>query len=321
MKTSSIDAKSAPIITVIIATYNRAYILGECLESLAAQTASHEIFEVVVVDNNSTDDTETVIAAFYEKIPGLRLIQELRQGAGYARNAGISVARAEWIACLDSDAKAHANWIEIILREISKGNFDCFGGPYLAWHRDRIPPVWFAKEWESSIHDYTFYGVLPEKNFPTSGNCAFKKQLAQSVGEFPVDIGMQGEKCGYGEETKLFVCMHESGARIGSVPDMRIDHCVLPYKYTILWRLHSAYAHGRDTPFVFQEYGTLQKVPRNIWRVGKLFVRAPITLVQGCLNRQHWQRILLDCVAPVLTAVGVLNTNIRFLIRQLVYKK
>lgn len=316
-----IDSKirNTPIITVIIATYNRAYILGECLESLATQTASQETFEVIVVDNNSTDNTEAIVGLFYDKIPGLCFVKESRQGLSYARNTGISIARAEWIACLDSDAKAHANWIEIILREISRDNFDCFGGPYLAWHRDRIPPVWFAKEWESTIHDYKLYRVLPEKIFPTGGSCAFKKKLALAVGEFPVDIGMQGEKCGYGEETKLFVHMCESGARIGSVPDMLIDHCVLPYKYTMAWRLHSAYAHGRDSPLVFQEYCTWRALPRNFARIAKRLFYVPIILVQGCLKGYRWQRIMLDCVTPLLWSFGILRTNI-FLLFSIVKK-
>lgn len=313
--------KNTPTLTVIVATYNRAYILAECLDSLATQTAFQATFEVIVVDNNSTDNTEAVVDLFYDKILGLRFVKESRQGLSYARNTGMSIAKAEWIACLDSDAKAHANWIEIILAEISKDNFDCFGGPYLAWHRTGPPPIWFANDWESTTLDYNFYGVISENNFPTGGNCAFKKQLALTMGKFPVNIGMQGGKCGYGEETKLFVHMCEAGARIGSVPDMLIDHCVLPYKYTLRWRLYSAYAHGRDAPFVFQEFGTWRRLPRNIGRVGKRLVRAPFILAQGCRKGYHWQRLLLDCGEPILSAIGVLKTSILLLVRQVIKKK
>lgn len=60
-------------VSVIIATYNRAHILGECLQSLAEQNVSGDAFEVIVVDNNSTDNTEEVVAAFENRVPGLRL--------------------------------------------------------------------------------------------------------------------------------------------------------------------------------------------------------------------------------------------------------
>lgn len=303
-----------PLVSVIIATYNRAYILGECLESLACQTAAPDLFEVIVVDNNSTDNTAEVVDSFAGKVPQLRLIKEPRLGAGHARNAGIAVARGAWIACLDSDGKACSSWMEIILREIHKGNFDCFGGPYLAWHKYGPAPRWFSHTWETSIAAYAAYGVMPADTYLTSGTCAFSKQLAQSLGGFPTEIGMTGTRCAYGEETKLFKSMREAGARLGCVPDMLIDHCVLPYKYALRWRLASAYAHGRDAPHIFSFPVVWRTLVREGWHLLKAALQSPILVWRAWRQGHAWQRILLDCAGPLLARVGSVTTMVSLLL-------
>lgn len=57
---------------------------------------------------------------------------------------------------------------------------------------------------------------------------------------------MKGKSCGYGEETLLFMKMQQQGFRLGFVPDMKIEHCVLPHKYNLSWQLRSAFSGGRD---------------------------------------------------------------------------
>ena len=290
------------LISVVIATYNRASILGECLTSLTTQSSMD--FEVIVVDNNSTDNTEQIVASFTCDLPHLQMVKSIDQGAGFARNFGIDVARGKWIACLDSDARAHNNWIEVILREIDRDNFDCFGGPYLAWHHYGPPPNWFSAQWENNCSLFTSYGLLPDNIYPTSGSCAFKRDLVIKLGGFPTDIGMKGERCAYGEETKLFRLMRKSGARLGGVPDMQIDHCVLPYKYTLRWRLNSFFARGRDMPMAFGTPLTLKALFGQGRSLLRAFLALP-TLVWRGVNEGHaWQRILLDSVCTVLVPIG-----------------
>lgn len=303
-----------PLVSVIIATYNRAYILSECLESLACQTAAPDLFEVIVVDNNSTDNTAEVVASFADKVPNLRLIKEPSQGLGHARNAGMAAAQGVWVASLDSDAKADKDWVAVILREIVRDNFDCFGGPYRAWHKYGPAPQWFSADWETTVVRYAFYGLLPMDMFPCGGTCAFSKQLAQSLGGFPTEIGMTGTRCAYGEETKLFKRMRETGARLGCVPDMVIDHCVLPYKYALRWRLASAYAHGRDAPHIFSFPVVWRTLAREGWHLLKAALQSPILVWRAWRQGHAWQRILLDCAGPLLARVGSVTTMVSLLL-------
>lgn len=233
-----------PTITVIICTHNRSYILKECLKSIKEQTVSNSLFHVIIVDNNSTDSTQEIAVDFCAQIPNASVIFEPTQGASYARNKGIAEAHSDWIAFLDDDAKAHSDWLATILDTISRDDFDAFGGPYYEWHLFGPAPQWLPPQFET-YEAAQEYGPLEGHNYIPGGNCAFKLSVATSVGNFPKDIGMSGNKCAYGEETFLFNRMRDAGFRLGYVPDMQIDHCVLPYKYGFIWQIKSFYARGQ----------------------------------------------------------------------------
>jgi len=285
-------------ITVIICTYNRAFILSECLGSLCEQVVPAEHYRILVVDNNSTDNTRDMVTQFMDKLTNLLYIFEPRQGLSQARNRGLQEAQTEWVAFLDDDAKASPGWMQNVLNTIDADDFDCFGGPYIAWHRFGPKPTWLEEDFGTYLGPGR-YGVLGEFHIP-GGNCAIKKSLAEAAGCFPDTLGMTGKKCAYGEETLLFLRMRAAGARIGFVPQMKIDHCVLPYKYSLRWRLLSAYAHGRDGFFVYpcsliRAFGRTCKVIS--WLLPKKFI--------WCRRQKlPWQRTLLECFCPVLSAFG-----------------
>jgi glycosyltransferase involved in cell wall biosynthesis len=293
------------VLTVIICTYNRALILGDCLGSLCEQTISAEHFRLLVVDNNSTDNTRDIAAQFMAKLLNLQYILEPAQGLSHARNRGLREARTEWVAFLDDDAKASPGWVQSILNTIEAGDFDCFGGPYVAWHRFGPKPAWVEEDFATYLGPGR-YGELGRFHIP-GGNCAFKKNLAEAAGGFPGGLGMAGKKCAYGEETYLFRKMQENGASMGFVPDMLIEHCVLPYKYTLRWRLLSAYSRGRDGFFSFPFSSV-----RAFLRIGEVFLwHLPHKFVWCRRKKFPWQRTLVECLGPCLSALGALYSAIR----------
>lgn len=284
-----------PNITVIIAAYNRGNILGECLNSLLSQTISNKSFNVIIIDNNSTDNTQEILSTFSRNWPQLKIITECKQGAGHARNTALDIVTTEWVACLDSDGKAHPDWIEKIISEIEKNSFDAFGGPYYAWHFFGPPPQWFPPEF-GTYEAQQSYGLLQGDSYIPGGNCAFKLATAKAVGGFPTDIGgMTGGKCLYGEETLMFNRMREAGFRLGYVPDMKIDHCVLPYKYSFFWQMKSYLARGESNyQITFDHTKVLTTIisigSRFIFSCGKLFIMLAYSLACGW-HPQHRQNI------------------------------
>ena len=284
-----------PQLTVVICTYNRAYILGECLQSLQQQTVPTCFFNVIVADNNSTDNTQALLKDFTHGWPQLKIIVENKQGAGSARNAALKEVTTDWVACLDSDGKAHPNWLAEIFETIKKDDFDAFGGPYYAWHFFGPPPKWFPKKF-GTYEAAQGYGPLQRDSYIPGGSCAFKLSTAKAVGNFPTNIGMTGNKCAYGEETVMFNRMHDAGFRLGYVPNMKIDHCVLPYKYSFIWQMKSFYARGQS----YQEITThgvhwfknlLGIGARLVFSFGKLILLAGNGLVHGWRS-DHQQRVV-----------------------------
>ena len=116
-KTITFDPRRAPIISVVIATYNRASLLRETLDSVVTQTFRD--FEVIVVDDGSTDGTEAVVKSYGEL---LRYIRQENRGPSAARNVGIQNARANWISIQDSDDICSGNHLESLYGIVKKSN-------------------------------------------------------------------------------------------------------------------------------------------------------------------------------------------------------
>ena len=100
-------------ITVIICTYNRAFLLKRALKSLFRQTVPSHHFEILVVDNGSTDDTEFVCNSMREDLPNLKYISTVNNsGLAHARNLGINSAKGKHILFTDDDCIVSNNWVE-----------------------------------------------------------------------------------------------------------------------------------------------------------------------------------------------------------------
>lgn len=300
--------QNRPYLTVIICTYNRANILHECLFSLAMQTAALERFKVLLVNNNSTDNTHFVAKDFIGKLPGFEIVFEPTQGLSHARNRGLVEASTPWVAYLDDDAKACPTWVECILETIDKGDFDAFGGVYTAWHRFGPPPIWFHPDWETNAHVQSFYGLLSNGKHPSGGNCAYDRETVLRAGGFPAHLGMTGGKIAYGEETQLFQHMLKMGVRIGFVPNMRIEHCVLPYKYSLVWRLKSTFARSRDYSRAITHNYFYRSLALTIIRLAKFFLTLPIKLLSAYFTEtsRHPKYIFIITVSPLVSEIGAL---------------
>ena len=101
----------APKVTVAIPTYNRAAFLRQTLAGIAAQRFPREAFEVLVIDNNSTDETRAVVAEFAGERPAPRHLLETKQALDFARNRAVAEARGEIIVFGDDDILVETDWL------------------------------------------------------------------------------------------------------------------------------------------------------------------------------------------------------------------
>lgn len=190
-----------PFISVIICTYNRADLLATVLQSVCEQTLDTTAYEVIVVDNHSTDATADVSHSFVCRYPNVRYCFEPRQGLSYARNRGWQEAKGDYVGYIDDDCQAPAEWLAVAKEMIDSVSPALFGGPALAFY-NTSKPDWFHDHYES-YRQAQPAGPLNPDEFISGMNMFWEKVLLRQLGGFDPKLGMAGAQLGYGEESAL----------------------------------------------------------------------------------------------------------------------
>ena len=230
--------------SIIICTLNRAELLRSCIQSFEGQLDAG-VLEIIVVDNDSTDSTPDVVADFQKSGMPIRHVVEKNIGLSHARNRGVKESKFDWVCFMDDDALAHNDFTAVMMRIISTGKYDGFGGMFYPWYRTP-KPKWLSADFGKMPMLLHEEGLLPDHLHVAGGICAFDKFKLIQAGGFPPELGMRGNIVGYGEENYLQDEMRKLGARIGFVPNWKMDHLVAPYKYTLNWQLKRFIGKGRD---------------------------------------------------------------------------
>ena len=225
-------------LSLIIATYNRCQSLLRLLGSVVSQTAPKELWECVVVNNNSSDDTAEVFAAFASEHAdcNLRMVTEVKQGLSNARNCGIEASVGEYIAIIDDDETIEQCFIESYIEF-----FDSFPAAMAAGGAVRAVfesgrPRWMSHYTERMIANTLDLDIavtlFPKNRVPAGGNMAFRREIFDSVGVFNPQLGRNGQSLMGGEENDLFARIRERGYDIFFVPNAAIDHYIPATKTT-----------------------------------------------------------------------------------------
>ena len=138
-------------ISVVICTYNRADLLTGALDSLCQQDFTTDRYEILIVDNASTDNTGEIVRLYQAKYPNIhiRRVYEGRQGLGIARNAAIKAAEGQYIAYLDDDARVNIDWLSKASRHLTDSQSpQCLGGPIQPFYTSE-KPTWFKDQYET----------------------------------------------------------------------------------------------------------------------------------------------------------------------------
>lgn len=299
------------MISIIICTLNRSEFLILCLESLLNQTISCDLFEVLVVDNGSKDDTSNIAQEYSKKFPHFQYLHESKTGLSYARNTGMKYSKYNWIAYLDDDAKAHSNFVEEALYTISKNSFDCFGGTYLAWFKYG-KPKWLPENFGTKPLLRDDIGEI-SNGYLSGGVIFFKKEVLEILGGFPTHVGMKGNKIAYGEETILQVKMKEQGFKLGYNPGIKIDHLVAKYKLKLAWHIKSSYAKGRDSMFIWNRKNDNNFLNLSITIIKIFYFYTYSSLKKICTQKDYYiQNLILDIFSPIAFELGKYNAYSKY---------
>ncbi len=169
-------------ISVVMSTYNRSSVLGQALDGLVAQEADSLSFEIIIVDNNSTDNTRQVIESYAQRDGRIRYVSEKKQGVAYGRNAGIAAAKGEYIAFCDDDVIVTPDWLRKLHAALLRfPEADFVGGKVLpVWKTP--PPAWLnATLAPLALQDY---GEVPEVVSIDNQRCLISACLAVRRGAF-----------------------------------------------------------------------------------------------------------------------------------------
>lgn len=262
------------IVTVIICTLNRSNYLDKALESLANQIFDPSSFEVIVVDNGSTDNTKNTVISKSDKFFNLRYIFEPQKGLSNARNTGLKEASGKYIAYLDDDAVACPKWLANMLNcfETIKPSPSCVGGKVSPiWEAPR--PIWLADQLLGylTIIDWSDIPVFIEKpRYIAGANMAFPKDVLQQLGGFSTTLGRKGKKLLSNEELDLQEKIMNEGHAIYYDPAIQVSHHAPASRLNQEWFLNRLYWQG-----ISEAKLELQKSPSSL--VERLYLATKIS--------------------------------------------
>ena len=249
-------------LTLIIATYNRSASLIRTLSSVVRQSAAPEVWECLVVNNNSKDDTAEAFAAFAEEHKGfnLRMVVEHEQGLSAARNRGIHEAKGHYVAIIDDDETISEQFIEAYIDLFEGGDAFAACGP-IEVRYDHKRPLWMSKFPEKMIANPLDLGRhicnVPLDVMPGGGNMAFRREVFDMYGYFDTRLGRNGEDLTGGEECDIYARIRQLGERIFYVPQSKVYHHIPDSKLTRDYFDRLSYAVGRSKRLRAEKSGSL----------------------------------------------------------------
>ncbi|MEG1717927.1 MAG: glycosyltransferase [Bacteroidales bacterium] len=220
-----------PKISVIVCTYKRMDFLPKALESLVKQSLAFKDYEIIIINNNSPDNTEEYCLAFKQNNPehSIYYTLEKEQGLSYARNRGIILAKGEILCFIDDDAIANSHYLEELVNFFEK-HLDAVavgGHIYPLFETER--PKWMSSyllDITSSIDLGKSIRKFPTTKYPIGANMAFRAFIFSQIGLFNVNLGRKGDNLEGAEEKEIFKKIRKEKQNIYYLPSAIVAHYV-----------------------------------------------------------------------------------------------
>jgi glycosyltransferase involved in cell wall biosynthesis len=297
-------------ISVIIPTYNNYFRLKKTLFSFKNLIIPYNVkWELLIVDNNSSDFTKRTIEEFINKLP-IKYIFEPKQGISYAKNAGLQHAIGKLVIFTDDDVIPCENWLKTYWQEyLLEPNGLFWGGPVISDFE--IPPLdmnlislgppsvkglnWGEKKRELNLNEF-FLGA----------NWAAPTEVVKNIGGFNIELGLNAipGKFFAGEETELMERLKNKGLKPTYIPDCSIRHFVPKSKMTIEHIAARAEATGRfSAEWVLSSSSvSIFGVPRWIWKKAiTLWLKSKINKIlnKNWHNEYISYRRIVGCIKQI----------------------
>lgn len=210
-------------ISIIIPTYNRADVILRSLETWTKQTLDMDEFEVIVVDNNSTDGSAGMIKKFIKPYKNFHYLLETKKGSTNARHAGAKKAKADILMFCDDDGLFNPECVSEILKVYDEREevVAVTGKIVIKW--DKTPPEWIkAYEFMLGKLDYGNNVKYDNSFYLNGGIFSIRKKIFYDLGGFNPDL--IGDYLVGDGDTGLVLKLHKNNMLIGYTPFARMEH-------------------------------------------------------------------------------------------------
>lgn len=209
------EHRSTPWVSVVVPALNEEAVIGTCLESLARQSMPRDQFEVIVVDNGSTDDTEGVAKSFRDRLT-LSVLRKTGAPVSAVRNRGADVARGEYLAFLDADCVAGRDWLKLACTSLD-GQPDTVLGAFY-----RVPKgcPWTPQAWYGDQYWLRSGNV----SYVPASNLFLRRTAFLALGGFDEGIATS-EDCEFCHRAR------RSGVRVAALPGLSVVHLGYPRRF------------------------------------------------------------------------------------------
>lgn len=289
-------------ITVILCTYNRCQSLARALESAAAQTLpDSDQWDVLVVDNNSEDQTREVVEDFCRRFPGrFSYLFEPKRGKSNALNAGICQARGDVLAFMDDDVIAEPMWLRNLTVSFHDGAYAGAGG------RVFLDPSFSPPPWLGLEEPYNLSGVLAQFDLgdkageletpPYGTSMAFRKEMFRKYGSFRTDLGPCPGSEIRSEDTEFGRRLLTAGERLRYEPSAVVYHPVPEARTRKSYFLTWYFDHGRAMVRGWGRGPGIFGIPRRGFTALKLIsTRLPTQALAWALSVNPHRRFFRKC--------------------------
>jgi glucosyl-dolichyl phosphate glucuronosyltransferase len=311
-----IDSCAARKVTAILCTCNRAETLAETLQSLAASQLPDSVsWEVLVVDNNSTDETREVVENVRRRYPGkFRYLFEPNPGKCYALNSGIANARGEILAFVDDDVTVEPRWL---------GNLTGLLGDEWAGAAGRILPAqtftlprWLSWEYRTGGFRPDPLGILcahfdlgdqPREldldHLPYGANMAFRRTTFEKCGGFRLDLGPRPNSQLRNEDVEFARRAIKAGERLRYEPSAVVYHPVPLGRISKEFFLSWWFDYGRANIIERGDQPDVFGIPRDYLSLLRRVVQISIMSLQGLFSIRPNKRFFCKCMARMETGM------------------
>lgn len=266
-------------LSIIVCTHNRSGSLRAALNHLFALQTGSISTEIIIVDNNSTDDTAEVLRELRASAPvAMHCAFEAAQGISYARNTGWALARGAIVAFTDDDIEVSPGWAAQIAAAFAEHpEVDCVGGKVLPlWPRDDVPGWLTHDQWTPlAILDYGNGLQYLDEDDPrclVGANFAFRREVFGRIGGFSPVVQRVKDGIGSIEDHEFLLRLWHSGGRALYAPEIvvvaPVDPERLHKRYHRKWHAGHGHFHAlmRSRQFEHSSIGQFLGVPAHLYR-------------------------------------------------------